>query len=117
MQGSTILEAIRRSYRAVLVRDLVQALQRERQREGENWARKTDPLNLGAFPEGRRMLLRAMGPNKFRPQAAEQEVMHELRWLAKSGAIRLERMGKAFNPAQQAIPFDTTVLINEEHKQ
>jgi hypothetical protein len=114
MSPSTIIDTIRRSNRAVMVRDLVLDLQHQRRMEGENWARRTDPTNLGAFHQGRQILIRCMGPAKFRPHVAEREVLDLLCRMAKDGLIRMESHGQPFNPERHAIPMNAIVTIHEK---
>jgi len=111
MDSAVILNSIRRSRIPVHVRDLVRDLRDERRVEGENWARRADPMNLGMFHQGRQILLRSVGPAKFRPQVAEREILDALYRMVQTKTILLEHHGEVFDPAHRPIPMDAIVRL------
>ena len=111
MLPGVIIDTVRYSRREVLVRDLVRDLQDKRRREGEAWARRVDPLGLGAFPQGRRILVQTVGPASYRPNMVELEVLDELRRMARRGEVRLAFRGEDLNPDRQPVTLDTSVRI------
>ena len=111
MLRDTIIDMIRWGHGSAMVRDVVHRIQDERRREGDAWARRADPVGLGLFSEGRRILIRSVGPSRFKPHVVEMEVLDELRNLARGGSIRILYYGKAFDPARRPIPWDARVMI------
>ena len=111
MLREIILEAVRWGRGSVMVRDLVHRLQDDRRREGEAWARRTDPMGLGMFSAGRKLLVQTAGPSRYKPHVVEREVLEELRRMAHAGAVRVEYGGSAFPVEHRQIPWDARVLL------
>jgi hypothetical protein len=105
-----ILNTLRRSRGPIRVRDLVRILQDERRVEGENWARRADPV-LGSFSQGRQVLLR-MAPTKYRPYVIELEIIDTVRRMVKANTISLQLRGHAYDPADRPLYTDAIVTIN-----